>query len=636
MKLDRKVDFGEYYKDMIPDTYDLAERAALALKGVCACIDPDMHYWMWFTVNYGLKMPTMRHNFSDVDCAPKLLEAMAMLFHMTGVTKNREIFHEYMKGVFDYVGEDDRLFWGARLDQDRPWAAVYGFDPIDFTNKEADEDVARIAMTSKLEQTCLTLYQTDGDPYWLRMAEEIQQAISKLTIRKDDYAYIPVHGGGTTLPCGLKKGQKNWVSTEEASSAAEEHEGTNMDSLGFQLRSSVMMYQATGSELSKDLADRWAHYLMKPKFWGGAAVAGSGLNWSLHEKEPVCVAGEEQGHWYLHHHCTLRGLRAILDYGIAMNDATAIEFARRGFEYSWSMGIPKIGWVSEFPGNSDFMETCSVGDLVAYSIRLTDAGAGDYWDQTDSLVRNMLAESQYTRPDVMAKISNHSTAELHGSKEYGRVREGKDIIDKTTGIFISAVEPEGADMVKHGSGQLMLCCTINCMTALYYAWEAAVRESGDTAHVNMLFNRAAKGLDVYSYLPYEGKVEIRNKGKKEIYVRIPGWTDKKSVALKIDGETQNYSMVGLFMVLHNLKGTERIEICFDVPRYGASYTVDARTPRERKYHIKFRGSNAVDISPRNESLTFYPFFMDENMRTAATVEKKEVIRFVPENELKIW
>jgi len=181
---------------------------------------------MWFTVHYGATTPSLRHNFSDVDCAAKLLDTMTMLSHMTGDTDNQEMYRGYMKGVFNYV-EDDRHFWVCRLEEDRPWAVVYGFDPENFDAKESDEDVARAAMTAKMEQTCLSLYQASGDADWLKLAEEIQQAVNELTIRKEDYAYIPVNGG-TTLPCGLRRSRKGWFEAAEAAGAVEGHEHSGM------------------------------------------------------------------------------------------------------------------------------------------------------------------------------------------------------------------------------------------------------------------------------------------------------------------------------------------------------------------------------------------------------------------------
>ena len=90
------------------------------------------------------------------------------------------------------------------------------------------------------------------------------------------------------------------------------------------------------------------------------------------------------------------------------------------------------------------------------------------------------------------------------------------------------------------------------------------------------------------------------------------------------------------MLISDLKGNERVEICFDVPEYSASYTVNARTPAEKKYTIQFRGSNAVDIAPRNDSPTYYPFYTDENLRTARKAGIKTVTRFIPDREIKIW
>lgn len=644
MEIDKQISFqGQYYQDTVPDTFDLAERAALALKGAFACIDTKLHHWMWFLVHYGAKTPSMRHCFPDVDCGPKLLEAMAMLCHMTGDTENQDIFHAYLKSVFDYL-EEDGLYWVCRAENDRPWAAVYNFDPEEYAIKPS-EDIARVGISSKVGQLCLTLYQASGDDYWLKLAEDIQSGIDKVTIRKDDYAYIPMYSGNH-MPGGILR--TGWVTTKEADEAAAANEGTAMDTLGFLLRTPCMMYQATESALSRDQADRWARYLMKPKFWGKSpVVCEKAMNTygQLNDyvgdpsecvQEPICIAGEEQGHWYLHHHSTMRGLRGILEYGMTMSDSVAVEFARRGFDFSWSLGIPKLGWVTEYPGQKSWMEGCTVGDLIAFAIRLSDAGAGDYWDQVDSLVRNVLAEAQYTNPDVMRKISENSWLdEFPGSKANGRSYDGKDIIDKTVGVFLSELEPDGAEM-SVSKFQIMFCCMINCMTGLFYAWEGAVREDGDTAHVNLLFNRASKGLDVYSHLPYEGRVEIRNKGKKLIFVHIPGWTKKESVKLTVDGKETAYQMAGQFMLISGLNGTERIEIRFNVPEYSASYTVNARTPMEKKYTIRFRGSNAVDISPRSKSPTYYPFYTDENLRTAKKAGTKTVTRFIPDREIKIW
>lgn len=79
----------------------------------------------------------------------------------------------------------------------------------------------------------------------------------------------------------------------------------------------------------------------------------------------------------------------------------------------------------------------------------------------------------------------------------------------------------------------MQCCTGNGTQGLYYAWEGIVRERGETAQVNRLLNRAAKLLDVDSFLPYAGKVVLRNKAARRIAVRIPGWVSRPRVSWEV-------------------------------------------------------------------------------------------------------
>ena len=63
-----------------------------------------------------------------------------------------------------------------------------------------------------------------------------------------------------------------------------------------------------------------------------------------------------------------------------------------------------------------------------------------------------------------------------------------------------------------------------------------LEQSSATAKVNLLLNRATPWLDAESYLPYEGKVVIRNKNAQRIYVRIPTWIDRHGLPSRVDGQ----------------------------------------------------------------------------------------------------
>ena len=125
---------------------------------------------------------------------------------------------------------------------------------------------------------------------------------------------------------------------------------------------------------------------MMPKFWGG-------------NPEPVGVAGNEQGHVDSHFHNRACTLRAILEYAKVANDDRAAEFVRRGYEYMRTFAIPRLGYVTTWPGTeyAQFCEGCMLGDWVALGIRLSDLGTGDYWDDVDQCVRNHLVEGQLVR-----------------------------------------------------------------------------------------------------------------------------------------------------------------------------------------------------------------------------------------------
>jgi len=170
---------------------------------------------------------------------------------------------------------------------------------------------------------------------------------------------------------------------------------------------------------------------------------------------------------------------------------------------------------------------------------------------------------------------------------------------------------------------------------LYYAWEGIVREHGDSAQVNLLLNRAAAGLDVDSYLPYEGRVVMHNKSLRRISVRIPSWAPRREVRAIVAGAPRPLEWVGNYLRFDDLKPGEKIEITFPVQETTASYTASARTKDEQTYRGTFRGSTLVDISPRDEAPTSYPLYLRDHLR-GDTAPLRKVTRFVPATTPRRW
>src|SRR5204863_6399043 len=108
--------------------------------------------------------------------------------------------------------------------------------------------------------------------------------------------------------------------------------------------------------------------------------------------------------------------------------------------------------------------------------------------------------------------------------------------------------------------------------AFYYAWHGITRFDQGVAQINLFLNRVSPWIDVESYLPYEGRVILRNKQARTIFVRLPMWlndrlpmwdADQRAVACKRNGHRFVAGRVGRNLLLDVQKG-DVIELTFPV------------------------------------------------------------------------
>jgi hypothetical protein len=344
------------------------------------------------------------------------------------------------------------------------------------------------------------------------------------------------------------------------------------------------------------------------------------------------------GHWYSHFHARAIALRGVLEYARVVQDWRLLEFIRRAYEFTWTMGIQRLGWVNCWPGRHRAVEGCALGDLVALGVRLSDAGVGDYWDDVDAVVRNQLVEGQLVRSDLLEQVA--AASEPRPQEQHSTLprQECFDrVIERSLGNFAGMSTP--GDMCPPW---VMQCCTGNGTQGLYYAWEAIVRGGGGSAQVNLLLNRASPWVDVDSYLPYEGKAVIRVKSARRVAVRIPGWVRRAQLRASVSlspsaaGRAVSGAWVGSYLVFADLRPGDRIEVQFPVPESTARYTVAAGIPgQEETYTLAFRGSTVVDVSPRDTSPNSYPLYLRDDLR-ATCAPMRQVTRFVAERPIAAW
>jgi len=593
----------------VPDTLDLTERARLALHGIASTVDPDDEYNMWFEVFWCANPPYMLHSGCDVECAPKFVDALHQLRIASGSEEHRQVEDQALKYALGYLDPSDGLYYARHEPEKRPWK-MGGYKGASVKA----EDYALPNSSGILLTALVPRYELGLDCE--AQIRGIVEGLEKISVSKDDYSYYPLGASGHPF----SRPRSGWGNTDEPADEHEGGEGAVTAYFGYPIRGLAMWAAACGDSKALDLAGRFARFVMKRKFWG-------------HPKsDPPMVAGNEIGHVDSHFHARSIALRGLLEYGIVAGDPHVIDFVRTAYEQMRHYGIHEIGFHPCWPNHGKTaMEGCFLGDLVALTVRMSEAGVADCWEDADRVIRNHLAEAQYIRRNYLERVS--SAAEPRQARYVDGVQQFTDeaktypgqrcddrVLDRAVGLFASYLVPD------FSAGRIMQCCTANAARGIYYAWESITRQRGEDAEVNLLLNRAAPWLDVESHLPYEGRAVIRNKTARRIDVRIPAWVSRKDLECAVNGRPYAAQIAGHRAVFGDLKPGDAIELRFPVREWRIVRTAHARTPEETVYTIAFRGNTVVDISPRNGSPTVYPMYERDHMKEPGTVPVKKVAR----------
>jgi DUF1680 family protein len=174
------------------------------------------------------------------------------------------------------------------------------------------------------------------------------------------------------------------------------------------------------------------------------------------------------------------------------------------------------------------------------------------------------------------------------------------------------------------------CCTGNAARGLYYVWEHMVDRVGEDLNINLLLNRASHWADVYSYVPYQGRVDVKVKQAcRNLRVRAPEWvaSGNPALACKVNGSSRKLQWEGRYVSLAALNPGDKVEI---------SFPISERTVREQigpnTYTLVIKGNTVVSIDPAGKK---GPLYADRAKYRKTEVAWKKVTRFVPEQEI-LW
>ena len=276
---------GWYYKAMVPDTLDLAERARLSVHGLTSFLNPNAGYAPYGHTYFNANPPYM----SDMPGGPpnwgKIAESLIMARLMCGSTEGLDIAEETLKGMLA-----------------SPWMVV---------NPEAPTPVSRAMLA------LMAAYQLDPNP-------DLKQIIDGMA---DSHRRAAKSHGGLAY----------------YSDPPPDDRDTGIGVLGpwfpvfvsgCAIRALTRWSALGGSPADLEISGRLADFIMQPKFWVG-------------EGEPKAVYGADRGHFSGHMHGYTQGLMGLLSYADATNNAPLKQFVRGSYEYVRNFGIARIGLFGE-------------------------------------------------------------------------------------------------------------------------------------------------------------------------------------------------------------------------------------------------------------------------------------------------
>ena len=373
---------GEWYDDMVPDTLDLAERAALGVNGLTCPADPDADYEVYWWVDFFRNPPVMVHGGAETDAFQwaKFMEALPLMRIMSGSELNEQVEQRWMQVLFQMIGPDGLAYVPL---VGRPWAReryLFMLDPVwrasGRTTTVADESVTQYTLPTicgRLVGALAIHHSLDGNPIWREMAERTVDGLVRLAIDKGEYAYFAE--GSFEPNAAVSPDAKMPIGLFSASVGC----GRAMQGL-------AQCYRAIGYQPALDLARKLAVQVRDH-----AQFYGPGGEFLLDPVQP----GD-----YFHGHTI--GVLGIAEYALAAGDQEMMDFARLCYERGKAQGSSLVGFMRKpyYPTS----EICEIADMLALALKLTEAGVGDYWDDVDRWVRNQFAEGQLMDADWIDRI----------------------------------------------------------------------------------------------------------------------------------------------------------------------------------------------------------------------------------------
>ena len=330
------------------------------------------------------------------------MEALPLLRLASGSSLNNHVDPVWMTSTLRSIGPDGLVYLPMK---GRPWCRINAtlpyLNPVWSPSGQkltfADSSIEQLAtpvMCQRIISTMTVYYLRDGNPMWKETIEKMIQRLTACAVVRNDYAYMPggsvepgADFGPGPMPIGLM--------AEDASARL--------------IQGLMQYFKATGYEPAVELAAKLARYVrLHAQYYepDGTPLAAS-LDRLWFQRFYAVQHARHGGHGNAH----CMGLLSVLEYAGMVNDGECLAFVRTGYEWMKAHGSSLVGFFPElFLPGYDRSESCVNADMIAMALKLTIAGAGDYWDDADRWARNHFLESQLIDPTWVLRLSERSPA----------------------------------------------------------------------------------------------------------------------------------------------------------------------------------------------------------------------------------
>lgn len=558
---------------MMPDTLNLEDRAETALNAMINVADEDYGYIPFFSGFFQSDPAWMSHGNWDFGSSHgRLVDCILLARRMSGSNYGEETERHYRKNLLSFF-RPDGLSYRRNT-----------FDDVTVREHQArfEESASMIDQRSVILGLTSWLMDT-GDESVKEYADLHVAALKRIARKERTSWYYP----------GSEYTAHGWPSFDAV------HTRLAYDPAamwGRQVMPLIRYHAVTGNQDAYELSENFVSNIIHRS---GVFNEDGSFNAAL---------GYRNGHF----HTRMGTLNALARFADFTDDSCIISYVKKCFDWGLTQ-CTSFGWT---PGDLEDQayehETCTLVDVIAIAITLAKKGYTEYWGVAERFLRNHLTEAQILDTSWIKQREDKSM-DIPGEKTYCRVAE------RLRGTFAGYAAPN--DFVysgAHGRGHIMdvqTCCVASGTRGLYNGWQNIVtKQKNGRISVNMLLNKATAELDVLSYLPHEGKVELHiHKEIPELLIRIPEWTPFGGVEIvRASGEVAQHLsgrdvpwVKGCFILLKGAKPGETITVTFmQISRT----TIEVAAGLF--YETKWVGDEVVGISPRG---TYYPLYSNRKV-----------------------